>query len=185
MKRIVNVLIFCATVAVSMVLAQNQLPKLYPYIEVVNNTKHNLFITDADTEKIILRLKPGETKKTTIDFEEHGFYWIESMTNGKPETIGNFATNYHLLESPHPLHYSILMRLDKCRTINNIDAKDNMSDHESDEEYPCQDTGIMDYIDISSSIDQAPQRIDLSFKLILEGNDLSKSRIEDLTGVVH
>lgn len=186
MKKVFIISAFCANMAMAMMPAEDQLPKLYPQIEVVNKTKHNIFITDADTENIIIRLKPGETKKTTLDYAEHGFYWVESLTAAKSETIGNLYISYNsLLDSPNPSDYFIEVGFRKCRTINNVDAKDNMSDVEEEGDVACQDIEEPDYISVTSSTAQKPQRIDITLKLILEGDDLGQSRIEDLTGVVH
>lgn len=180
MRKIFFIAVFCANMAMAMlppqvpaeIPAEEQLLRVYAHIEVVNRTKHNLFITDMDAENIIIRLKAGEAKKAkNIDLTGHHRYAIVSLTKGTPKALGGLVIIYDSATEEYPKHIDslIIVNLQKYQGTTT----------------PLQTIGS-EYIRIDSRFTpQAPERIDVTLKIILEGDDLGQSRIEDLTGVVH
>lgn len=142
-------------------------------LEISNKTNHNLFISDAlNNEKVIMKLRAGQTNKQTAR--------LPVMNPSEPE-------KYYLSYSIHSMKEGEQRQIGHIRIGSYYDKKNGVIQTLSVVLTSFLDGGMKDldtdYFYFEGL--KTPLSYGAKIKIILEGDDLNKSRIEDLTGVIH
>ena len=208
MKKILVLLSGFASLACAMDVPQNLNPmpdsgpeNIYANLKFKNNTNHNLVIINNATNEIVTGLKPNEIKdkkdmhisfagEPAIEKERNqGQFWIgssrigqtyyriDAIKNGEASTLGFLlisadAHNLGAVEATDKNFISLALQ-SKSQT-DQIGVEPTYIDNDNDN------------IEITSGKGlTGNERIDIDAQIVLEGDDLGQSKIEDLTAVIH
>ena len=159
---------------------------IFVNLHIKNKTLHNLLIINNATQEVVLGLKPHEIKNKNLHLsfagewsegkDVIGQYWrtglinmgqtayrIDAMKHGEARRLGFLVVT----SSPYTRNHWVLFMLFSNNAL--------MPNAEITREE----------IEFTSSQDlSGNERIDIDAKIVLEGEDLSQSKIEDITAVM-